>query len=128
MKTGFNKFGRGRRRVPGEMNKTEAAYALHLEQMKRSGLIEWFSYEGIKIKLADKTFFTPDFAVMMPNGLIELHDVKGTTRDKTTKQSKPFVHDDGSTIKIKVAAELYPFAFVVTWFDKQYGEWRQNRY
>lgn len=128
MAAGFNKFGRGRRRVPGEMNKTEAAYALHLEQLKRSGAIDWFLYEGIKIKLADKTFFTPDFAVMMPDGLIELHDVKGTTTDKTTKKSKPFVHDDGSTIKIKVAAEMYPFAFVVTWFDRKDGTWRQNRY
>lgn len=128
MRTGFNKFGRGRRRVPGEMNKTEAAYALHLEHRKKCGVIEWFVYEGIKIKLADKTFFTPDFAVMMPDGLIELHDVKGTTRDKVTKKSKPFVHDDGATIKIKVAAGLYPFVFVVAWFDKASGMWLENRY
>lgn len=123
----FNKFGRGRRRVPGEMNKTEAAYAMHLEAQRRLGLIEWFNYEGIKLKLADKTFYTPDFAVMMPDGMIELHDVKGTTRDKVTKASKPFVHDDGSTIKIKIAASLYPLQFATVWLDKLEG-WRQIRY
>lgn len=123
----FNKFGRGRRRVPGEMNKTEAAYAVHLESLRRQGLIEWFNYEGIKLKLADKTFYTPDFAVMMPDGMIELHDVKGTTKDKVTKESKPFVHDDGSTIKIKIAASIYPLQFATVWLDKLEG-WKQIRY
>lgn len=113
--------------MPGEMNKTESAYAVHLESLRRQGLIEWFNYEGIKLKLADKTFYTPDFAVMMPDGMIELHDVKGTTKDKVTKESKPFVHDDGSTIKIKIAASIYPLQFATVWLDKLEG-WKQIRY
>ena len=49
----------------GEMNKTESAYAEYLEQQKRQGLILWYRFEGVKLRLADKTFYTPDFAVML---------------------------------------------------------------
>jgi hypothetical protein len=88
-------------RLPqGVMNKTEAAYADHLEQLKRIGQVLWYKFEGMKFRLADKTFLTPDFAVMMEDGHMELHDTKG------------FMTDDAN-VKIKVAAEMYPFLFVI---------------
>ncbi|MGP1363603.1 DUF1064 domain-containing protein [Neisseria sicca] len=83
----------------GEMNKTEAAYAEYLEQQKQQGVILWYRFEGVKLRLADKTFYTPDFAVMTANGTMEMHEVKG------------FWQDD-ARVKIKVAAESYPFRFV----------------
>ena len=65
-------------RLPaGHMNKTEQAYAAHLELLKASGDVLWWKFEGLKFRLADKTFLTPDFVVMTRSGLIELHDVKG---------------------------------------------------
>lgn len=86
-------------RLPaGAMNKTEAAYAERLEQMKRNGFVLWFEFEAIKLRLADNTFYTPDFAVMSHDGVIELHEVKG------------FWEDD-ARVKIKVAAKLFPFRF-----------------
>ncbi len=48
----------------GQMNKTESAYCQHLELRKRAGEIVWYRFEGIKLRLADNTFYTPDFAVM----------------------------------------------------------------
>lgn len=84
----------------GVMNKTEAAYAEHLEACKRHGGVLWYRFEGLKFRLADKTFLTPDFAVMTRDGLIELHDVKG------------FMMDDAN-VKMKVAAEQYPFEFFI---------------
>ena len=82
----------------GQMNKTESAYAAHLEAQK--GLsIAWYKFEAIKLRLADKTFYTPDFAVMRNDGQIELHEVKG------------FWQDD-ARVKIKVAADMYPFKFI----------------
>jgi hypothetical protein len=83
----------------GERNKTEAAYESHLEMQRRAGAVDWFRFEGVKLRLADNTFYTPDFAVMLPGGELEMHEVKG------------FWEDD-ARVKIKVAAEQYPFRFI----------------
>ena len=84
----------------GAMNKTEAAYAAHLEQLKATGLVAWFKFEGVKLRLADNTFYSPDFAVMLADGQMEMHEVKG------------FMTDDAN-VKIKVAADMYPFRFLL---------------
>ena len=83
----------------GSMNKTEAAYDAHLAELQHAGQIKWRKFEGLKLRLADNTFYTPDFAVMAADGVIECHEVKG------------FWQDDARA-KIKVAADLYPFRFI----------------
>jgi len=83
----------------GTMNKTEAAYAALLESQKAAGEVAWYKFEAIKLRLADNTFYTPDFAVMLRSGALEMHEVKG------------FWTDDGR-VKIKVAADMHPFRFV----------------
>ena len=93
----------------GQMNKTESAYCQHLEQRKRAGEIAWYRFEGIKLRLADNTFYTPDFAVMLATGEMELHEVKG------------FWTDD-ARVKTKVAADQYPFRIIgVTVKPKKVG-------
>lgn len=87
-------------RLPqGVKNKTESAYGAHLELRKRAGEVLWYRFEGVKLRLADATFYTPDYAVMLADCTLELHEVKG------------FWADD-ARVKIKVAAEMYPFKFV----------------
>ncbi|WP_313248929.1 DUF1064 domain-containing protein [Stenotrophomonas acidaminiphila] len=81
------------------MNQTEAAYAEHLRALQHAGEILWFRFEGIKLRLADNTFYTPDFAVLAADGVMELHEVKG------------FWQDDARA-KIKIAADQYPFRFI----------------
>lgn len=83
----------------GQMNKTESAYCQLLELRKRTGEVDWYRFEGVKLRLADNTFYTPDFAVMLSTGEMEMHEVKG------------FWADD-ARVKIKVAAEQYPFRFI----------------
>ncbi len=83
----------------GQMNKTESAYAERLEMLRRSGEIHWFKFEAMKLRLADNTFYTPDFCVMAGDGVIECHEVK------------VFWQDDARA-KIKVAADIYPFRFI----------------
>lgn len=85
------------RRQPGTMNKTEAAYAAHLEAAKKMGQVLDFRFEAVKLRLADKTFYTPDFMVLTTDRLIEFHEVKG------------FWEDD-ARVKIKVAAEQHWWA------------------
>lgn len=92
-------FAAGRLKT-GQRNKTEQAYENHLEQLRIAGGIVWFKFEGLKFRLADNTFYTPDFIVMNPNGQIEIKEVKG------------FMMDDAN-VKIKVAAEMYPFRFYI---------------
>ncbi|WP_314439408.1 DUF1064 domain-containing protein [Massilia timonae] len=82
----------------GTMNKTEAAYAATLDARRHTGEVAWFKFEGIKLRLADNTFYTPDFAVMLADGVLEMHEVKG------------FWQDDARA-KIKIAADLYPMGF-----------------
>jgi hypothetical protein len=82
------------------MNRTEQAYRDHLETLKAAGMVLWYKFEGIKLRLADNTFLTPDFVVLSDENILELHEVKG------------FMEEDAN-VKLKVAAELYPFRFVL---------------
>lgn len=87
------------RMAEGKMNGTEQAYADLLEGRKLAGEVAWWKFEAIKLRLADNTFYTPDFFVMMADGRLQVHEVKGG------------VWQDDSRVKIKVAASLYPFEF-----------------
>ena len=88
----------GRLKV-GAMNKTEAAYAQTLEQRKTAGEVAWYKFEGLKFRLADNTFYTPDFAVLLAGGALEAHEVKGYWQED-------------ARAKIKIAADMYPLRFV----------------
>lgn len=83
----------------GQMNKTEAAYAKTLEARRVAGEVAWYRFEGIKLRLADNTFYSPDFLVMLADGSLEAHEVKGHWMDD-------------ARVKIKVAADQYPFRFI----------------
>jgi hypothetical protein len=96
VKRGLQALGRLK---AGTMNKTEAAYAATLEQRRAAGDVAWFKFEGMKFRLAENTSYTPDFNVMLSDGTLEMHEVKG------------FWTDDGRA-KIKIAADLYPMRFV----------------
>ncbi len=94
----FRHFSHGRRK-PGVMNKTEAAYAAHLESQRIAGIVEWYAFEAITFKLAADTRYTPDFLVMLADGRLQCHEVKGFWRDD-------------AKVKIKVAAEKFPLEFI----------------
>lgn len=85
---------------PGQMNKLEASYAMELEVRKRAGEIVNYWFEAITLKLAPDTRYTPDFAVLMADYTMELHETKG------------FFRDDAK-VKLKIAAEKFPFKFVL---------------
>lgn len=104
-------FALGRLPV-GTMNKTERLYAERLDARLHHGEIVWHRFEGIKLRLADNTFYSPDFAVMAADGVLEMHEVKG------------FWQDD-ARVKIKVAAAQYPFRFFAVYAPRRKGDdWR----
>lgn len=92
------KFARGVRRKPGEMNKLEGAMAEHLKMLERSGEVAEWWFEGITLRLAKLTRYTPDFLVLMADGVLECWEVKGHW-------------EDDARVKIKVAAEMFPLRF-----------------
>lgn len=102
--------GRGGRNTGHKqgMNATEAAYAEHLELRRLAGNVFWFGFEAFRIRLADNTFYRPDFAVLAYDDSVlehggparlEFHEVKGHW-------------EDAARVKIKVAAEHLPFVFL----------------
>ena len=88
------------------MNKTETRYAQDLELRKRAGAILWYRFEGFTLKLAPGARFTPDFAVLRLGGWLEFHEIKGFFRE-------------AAKVRIKVAADLYPFKFIAVRAVKQ---------
>ena len=82
----------------GRMNATEERYAAHLAARQAAGDVHWFAFEAVKFRLADLTFYTPDFLVLPASLVLEVHEVKGHW-------------EDDARVKIKVAASLFPFRF-----------------
>lgn len=78
------------------MNRLEEEWAGELRAKLHAGEIAAFWFEEWKWKLADKTFYTPDFVVQMNDGELEVHEVKG------------FWEDD-ARVKVKVFADKFPF-------------------
>lgn len=98
MKGNHATFALGRLRT-GQMNQTEALYGATLYAREMAGEVAWSKFEGLKLRLADNTFYTPDFAVMLTDGRLQCHEVKGYWQDD-------------ARAKIKIAADLYPFEFI----------------
>ena len=101
----------------GAMNKTEKAYADYLEVLKSSGEILWWKFEAVKLRLADNTFYTGDFMILERNGTMRIDEVKG------------FWTDD-ARVKIKVAADIYPFKFIAVKAEakKRGGGWSMEEF
>ncbi len=110
----------------GARNKTEAAYEQHLELRKQAGEILWYDFERFTFRLADDTRYTPDFAVLLASGIIECHEVKGTTSIKRASGEKvkaPYFIEDAK-VKVKVAADRFPFVFKIVY--RVNGNWIED--
>ena len=96
----------------GERNKTEQAYEDEvLRPAMLRGEIAWYAFEPWTLRLAKQTTYTPDFGVMLADGSIECHEVKG------------FWQDDARA-KTKIASEMHPFRIVAITRDKR--EWKRE--
>jgi len=58
------------------------------------GEIVWYKFEGVRLKLANNTTYTPDFVAVTSAGLTEFHETKGFWRDD-------------ARVKIKLAASEF---------------------
>jgi hypothetical protein len=69
--------------------------------MKANGEVLHYDYEPERLRLADNTYYVPDFRVLMADGTIEFHEVKAC------KASDAFLCEDDARVKFKVAAEQH---------------------
>jgi hypothetical protein len=102
------------RTARGVMNKTEARYASEvLDVRKATGEVAEYWYESVKLRLAEGAWFTVDFFVMLADGRLEAHEVKGFLRES-------------AAVRIKTAAEKYPFLFFMAFKRKKVdgGGWK----
>ena len=86
-----------------------------LHGRKLLGEISAYRFEPYWFGLANDCRYKPDFEVVMPDGGIEYHEVKGG-----------YVREDGK-IKFKVAGQMYPeYRWVwAQWID---GVWKIKTY
>lgn len=93
----------------GHMNNLETRYADHLDALLRAGEIVFWRFESMKLVLADRCAYLPDFFVVKADGSPEFHETKGFWRDD-------------ARVKVKMAAKLFPcFVFYGVQWDKKRG-------
>lgn len=97
----------------GKMNGTEKKYAALLDQKKISGEILNYWFESVNLRLADNCFYKPDFLVLTSENELEVHEVKG-------------YWEEDALVKIKVAAEKFPFRFIAIQYIKK--EWVEREF
>jgi hypothetical protein len=100
----------------GEMNKLESRYAAELHYLHCAGKIAGWLFGAVKLRLAKRTWYTPDFTVLRVDGGMEFYEVKGFWRDD-------------ARVKIKVAAETFRgwFHFFAVTYHKDEG-WQKEHF
>lgn len=103
------------------MNGLERKFADYLDILIANGNIVRWDYEAEKLRLADNTFYSPDFRVVENDGKIVFYETKGFWRDD-------------ARAKIKIAAFLHPYRFTGVqlvkkeWvFERFYNSTEQNK-
>lgn len=98
-------------------NQTEIRYEREClyPRFHNGEIVDWV-FERIKFRMADKTFYTPDYLVIAQD-CIEIHEVKGSREEEDAR------------VKWKTVAEQNPwFRFIVArWFGKKKG-WKIEKY
>lgn len=94
----------------GVMNKLETDYSQLLDIRMLGGEIQEWAFEPERFRLAGGAYYTPDFRVVLANGEVELHEIKGHWRE-------------AARVRIKVASELHPYRFIAVTRTRE-GEWQ----
>lgn len=95
------------------MNRWEARYAAHLALQQQAGLVTWWRFEAMRLRIGEGCVYVPDFIVVLPSGKVEAREVKGWERDD-------------AVTKFKCAAEQFPW-ITFRMFKLQGGEWIETR-
>lgn len=91
-------------------SKPERDYSAHLDTLRQAGEIAAWLYKPLKLHIAPRTTYEPDFAVLRLDQRIELVEVKAA---RTGKGAIGGAHwEEDARVKFKAAAELCGALFV----------------
>lgn len=111
---GHRARGRTTRGSPDGMNQTERAYSDHLGLRLLAGEVVAWHCHAVKFRLGDRSWYEPDFLVMLDNGLVEIHEIKGHM-------------EDDAAVKLRIFPEpWYWFPLVIVRRTKG-GAWEYER-
>lgn len=98
-------------RLPaGELNRTEKAFAAYLQERQAAGAIIWWKSHPFNVRLAENTFYRPDFLCLLADMSLVIYEVKGS-----------YTSDKGQ-MKIKLCVEALP-VFKVIKASRKNGVW-----
>ena len=112
--------GKAVRRRPrhenGKMNTGESHYARHLDALLAAGKISGWWFEFMTFTLAELCRIQPDFTVLLPDGQIELHEIKGGKWvDCKDGREWTFFAEEDARVKMRMAGSVIPFPLYVIW-------------
>lgn len=83
------------------MNNLERSYGSEILSVRMmAGEVASYYFDAFKLRIAEGTFYTPDYVVILADGTVEFHETKGHW-------------EEDARVKIKVAASIYPeFKFI----------------
>jgi len=106
-------------RVPGRMNKTEAAFFRVVEVRRMGGEFAQVGFETVTFRLGYDCRYTPDVACWTPNGNVVCFEVKG-------RKGRTYYARDDSLVKLRAAAAMYPkVKFILVWPDGEGWETKE---
>jgi len=116
------KASNARSKLLGQMNLTEQAYAKWLTEQKLLGTVIAFRYESFGLRLADQSWYRPDFFVQLSDDSLEFHEVK------TCDARGNILKEDDADVKFKVAGESFPMFTFRMFGHLPDGGWKEIIY
>src|SRR5579872_2909308 len=107
-----------------KMNKTEAAFALHLDLQKKAGKIRNWWFESMKFRIGKHCWLLIDFLVETNEGKLIGYDTKGTKKLESGRTAA--LAEDDSAAKCHALADKYPIPTFFVWKERN-GEWSRRR-
>lgn len=99
-------------RLPvGDLNNTEKSFAAYLQERQSAGAILWWKAHPFNVRLAEKTFYRPDFLCLMADMSLVIFEVKGS-----------YTSEKGR-MKVKLCAEALP-VFKIIKASRKNGAWQ----
>lgn len=109
--------GGRKRHEDGRMNGLERRYFEEiLTAAIADGTVRYWAFEAIKLRLADRTWWKPDFWLLLANGKTVVDEVKGHW-------------EDDARVKVKVISEMYPWLHIRAWtYDRKTKVWKREEF
>jgi hypothetical protein len=98
-----------------KMNKTEAQFAQLLDLQLKAGELLWWEFEPMNLRLGVNCYYRIDFMVMEKSGRLVAYEVKGHW-------------EDDALVKIRTAAEKFPWPFIAVRWDRKEKKWEYRKF